>query len=108
MNQNLSTDLEFIKRLSKVIDANFADENFGVRELAKKLRMNRSYIHRKLKSINNKSASEFIREIRLNKAKDMLMQDIDTVSGIAYKVGFGSPAYFTKCFHDFFVCLFDL
>ena len=102
MNDNLSTDSEFINKLNKVVEANLADENFGVRELAKKIRISRVHLHRKLRSINKQSVSQFIREIRLNKAKEMLQQDLGTVSEIAYKVGFGSPSYFIKCFHEYF------
>jgi len=102
MNVNLSSDSEFLNKLSRVVEANLADENFGVKELAQKTRLSRTQLHRKLKSINNQSVSQFIREVRLNKAKEMLQQDIGTVSEIAYKVGFGSPSYFIKCFHEFF------
>jgi len=97
-----TTDTVFIKKLTKVVEANLANENFGVKELAEKARMSRSQIHRRLKSINNQSVSQFIREIRLNKAKEMLQDDLGTVAEIAYKVGFGSPTYFIKSFHDYF------
>ena len=98
MGVNFSTDSEFIKKLSTVVEANLADENFGVKELAQKIRMSRTQLHRKIKSINNQSVSQFIREIRLNKAKEMLQQELGTVSEIAYKVGFRTPVYFTQTF----------
>ena len=94
MNLNLIKDQEFIKRLNKVVEVNLADENFGVKELAEKTRMSRSQIHRRLKSINNQSVSQFIREIRLRKALELLQNEAGTVSEIAYEVGFGSPSYF--------------
>ena len=102
MTINNSTDSVFIKKLTNIVEANLSDENFGVKELSEKSRMNRSQIHRRLKSINNQSVSQFIREIRLKKALEMLKQDAGTVSEIAYKVGFGSSTYFIKCFHDSF------
>jgi len=102
MNVSLSSDSEFITKLSKVVEANLADENFGVKELARKTKISRTQLHRKIKSINNQSVSQFIREIRLNRAKELLQQDLGTVSEIAYKVGFGSPSYFIKCFHEYF------
>jgi TolB-like protein/AraC-like DNA-binding protein len=102
MTLNHSTDIVFIKKLTKIVEANLADETFGVKELAEKVRMSRSQIHRRLKSINNKSVSQFIREIRLNKAKEMLQNDLGTAAEIAYKVGFNSPTYFNTCFHEYF------
>ena len=38
----------------------------------------------------------------MNTAKELLLNEDDTIAEISYKVGFGSPAYFNKCFHDEF------
>jgi TolB-like protein/AraC-like DNA-binding protein len=102
MNANNGNDKAFLNRLTSIIEANLNNEQFGVSELAEKMRLNRSYLHRKLKSITKKSVSEFIREIRLQKAREMLEQGSDNVSEVAYNVGFSSPSYFSKCFHDFY------
>jgi len=102
MNSNSGNDKAFLNRLTSIVEANLKDENFGVRELADKMRMNRSSIHRKLKSITKKSVSEFIREIRLQRAKELLEEGNSNISEVAYNVGFGSPSYFTKSFHDYF------
>jgi len=95
-------DQIFIKRLTEIVDANLSDENFGVNELAEKSGLSRSQIHRRLKKSTNKSLSQFIREIRLEKGKELLEKESLTVSEVAYKVGFGSPSYFIKSFHDYF------
>jgi TolB-like protein/AraC-like DNA-binding protein/Tfp pilus assembly protein PilF len=95
-------DQLFIKRLTEVILANIAHEDFSVEHIAEAVGMSRSSIHRRLKEIRNQNASQFIREIRLQEAMEMLKQDLGNASEIAYKVGFGSPAYFTKCFHEYY------
>ncbi len=102
MNENSNSEHEFVKRVAKIVEANLQNEQFGVNELAAKTRMSRSQIHRRLKTISNKSVSQFIREIRLEKAKQLLEDGTLTGSEIAYKVGFGSPSYFIKSFHDYF------
>ena len=102
MNSNAGNDKAFLNRLISIVEANLNNEQFGVSELAEKMRLNRSYIHRKLKSISKKSVSEFIREIRLRKAKQLLEEGSDNISEVAYNVGFSSPSYFSKCFHDFY------
>jgi transcriptional regulator GlxA family with amidase domain len=102
MNANNGNDKAFLNRLISIVEANLNNEQFGVSELAERMRLNRSYVHRKLKSITNKSVSEFIREIRLQKAKELLEQGTDNISEVAYSVGFSSPSYFSKCFHDFY------
>jgi AraC-like DNA-binding protein len=60
---------EFIQKLTNIVEANLANENFGPEELAREAGMSHSNLYRKLKSISNQNASQFIREIRLKKAK---------------------------------------
>lgn len=102
MNTEQSMDQVFIKKVTHLIEDNLRNEQFGVKELAKKLGMSRSNLHRKLQIIKGKSASRYIREYRLEKAMLMLKEDIATSSEIAYRVGFGSPSYFSKCFHKYY------
>ncbi|MEE4284627.1 MAG: helix-turn-helix domain-containing protein, partial [Mariniphaga sp.] len=102
MNGNSTSEIEFVKRLTKIVEANLHNEQFGVNELVQKAGLSRSQIHRRLKSISNKPVSQFIREVRLEKAKELLEEGTLTVSEIAYKVGFGSPSYFIKSFHDLY------
>jgi TolB-like protein/AraC-like DNA-binding protein/Tfp pilus assembly protein PilF len=102
MSEEQSMDQVFLTRLTEIVEANLGNEQFGVKELAREMGMSRSQIHRKLRSLVQKSGSQFIREIRLQKAMDLLQQNVATVSEIAYRVGFGSPTYFNKCFHDFY------
>jgi len=102
MNLNFHSDEDFIKRLTEIVEANFKNENFGVSELTEEAGLSHSVIHRRLKSIKNQSVSQFIREIRLKKARELLEEGKRTVSEIAYEVGFGSPSYFIRCFHEQF------
>lgn len=102
MNFGLADDNEFIKKLTDLILSHLGDEKFGAKELALKTGMNHSTIHRRLKSIAGKNISQFICEIRLQQALDLLNQDGMTASEVSYKVGFSSPAYFNKCFHKQF------
>jgi TolB-like protein/AraC-like DNA-binding protein/tetratricopeptide (TPR) repeat protein len=91
-----------LNKLNEVVLENLSDENFGPEQLAAKMEMSHSALHRKIKNTYNKTISQLIREVRLQKAKEMLQSEELSVSEIAYKVGFGSPSYFNKCFHEFF------
>lgn len=102
MEESLSRDQAFIKRLTEIILANLGNEQFGVEELVHQMGMGRTTLHRKLKTYTKLSLSQFIREVRLRKAYEMLQQNLGTVSEISYKVGFGSPTYFDKCFHEYY------
>ena len=92
----------FIEKLTKLVEAKLANENFGPEELAAEAGMSQSNLNRKLKSFNNQTISQFIREIRLKKAKELLLNEDSTAAEISYRVGFGSPTYFNKCFHEYF------
>lgn len=92
----------FIQKLEEILDVNLSDENFGVSELANEVGISRSQLHRKLNQTVGKSSSQFIREYRLQKAMEMLKLNSDTISEIAYQVGFSSPTYFSTAFKKFY------
>lgn len=95
-------DKQFLDRLNKIILENLTNENFGVKDLAYFSGMSMSALNHKLRSDLNKNINQFIREVRLQKALELLQQNEVTASEVSYRVGFHSPAYFTKCFHEYF------
>jgi len=97
-----SSDQGFINRLTGIILANLENEHFAVDELAHATGMSRSAIYHRLLAISGKSTTQFIREVRLQRAMEILQQEDITASEVAYKVGFGSPAYFNTTFHEYF------
>lgn len=102
MQEHLSPDQIFISKLTDIVLANLGNENFGVNDLAESSGISIYKLGRKLHSINGKTVTQLIREIRLRKALEILHNEELTIAEVAYKSGFGSPAYFNKCFHDFF------
>ena len=99
---DLSLKDAFLKALTESVFANLNNEQFGAEQLSEEVGLSRSQIHRKLKKINGKSITQFIREIRLEEARRLLLNETGTASEIAYQVGFGSPTYFNKCFREYY------
>jgi signal transduction histidine kinase/ligand-binding sensor domain-containing protein/DNA-binding response OmpR family regulator len=95
-------DAKFIGKVNEVIEKHLSDENFSIEEFGKEIGMSRSQFHRKLKALAGKSASLYLRSVRLNKAKKMLELGQGNISEISYEVGFSSPSYFTYCFKEEF------
>lgn len=93
-----SLDKEFIQKAIDYITKNIEDPNIGVESLASHLNLSRSQVYRKMKALTSQTANEFIRNIRLHKAKAMLSSGNTTISEVSYAVGFSSSSYFTKCF----------
>jgi TolB-like protein/AraC-like DNA-binding protein/Tfp pilus assembly protein PilF len=92
--------MAFLDEAKQIIEKNIENEQFGVSELASKIGMSRSNLLRKIKSQTGLSASQYIRETRLEQAKELLHEEEYTISEISYKVGFGSTSYFIKCFRE--------
>lgn len=102
MTEPLSVDQVFIRQLTDIVLANLANENFRVNDLARESGMSLYNLSRKLHSTKKKTVNQFIREVRLQKAFEMLREGTFTAAEVAYRAGFGSPAYFNKCFHRFY------
>ena len=99
-----SADETFLQKALEIVELNLENEHFSVEELAKEVNMSRSQLHRKISALTGKSASHFIRSIRLQYAGELLQADAGNITEIAYKVGFSSQSYFTKCFIEQFEC----
>ena len=95
-------DKAFIHKVEQTILKHIEDELFGVSELASEIGFSKSQLLRKIKAVTGKTASEFIREIRLQEAAKLILKENYTASEVSYRVGFSSPSYFCKCFHDYF------
>ncbi len=92
----------FVDQAESIILENVANEQFGVSELADAMHTSRSNLLRKIKHQTKLSASQFIRQVRLEKAMEILGQTTLTVSEVSFKVGFGSTSYFIKCFREYY------
>ena len=102
MRLTFNNDKEFIEKLTEIVITNLDNDKFGVDELVHESGLSHATVLHKIKSISQKTISQFICEIRLQKALEMLQNESVTSAEVAYKVGFGSPAYFSSCFHDYF------
>ncbi|MFW5821556.1 MAG: helix-turn-helix domain-containing protein [Bacteroidota bacterium] len=98
MDNLTSKNDRFLRRVHQDIDDNLSNENYSVECLAKNTGLSRSMLHRKLKQLTGKSAGDLITEKRLEKACQLLSNQVGTVSEIAYQVGFNSPSYFNRVF----------
>jgi TolB-like protein/AraC-like DNA-binding protein/Tfp pilus assembly protein PilF len=92
--------LKFTDQAKAIVLENLDNEHFGVSELAAAMHMSRSNLLRKCKKQTQLSASQFIRQIRLEEAMELLKDTELTVSEVSYRVGFGSTSYFIKCFRE--------
>ena len=92
----------FISRFKKIVEERLPDSNLSVEDLAADMGLSRVQLYRKVKALTGSTPVDLLRKARLAQAQKLLQESTLSVSEIAYKVGFASPSYFTKCYKDEF------
>jgi len=89
---------EFVKKVKELVVANFTNYEFNVEQLCKLIFMSHSQLHRKLEALTGCSPNKFIRIVRLNKAKELLVNPSLSIADIAMDCGYNDPGYFARVF----------
>ena len=97
-----SLDDKFLMKAKQLVEDNIGDAGFGVEKMADDMHLSRAQLFRKLKAIAGLSPNEFINEIRLQKAAQLILSKSDTLTQISYAVGFNEQSYFAKRFRKKF------
>lgn len=95
-------DSKFLDKLTTMINDNIVNPELNVDFLADKMCMSHSAFYRKLKGMTGRSANEFIRMVRLHRAKEIIESGKQNVTEAAYMTGFGDIPYFRSCFKSEF------
>lgn len=93
-----ANDKLFMDRLIRFIEDNLDNGNLMIADLTQELGMSRSVFFNKLKTLTGLSPVEFLREMRIKKAAQLILADESNMAQIAYQVGFNDSHYFSKCF----------
>ncbi len=93
-----SVDEKLLKKAVEYILNNLENPALSVENLSKELGLSRVHFYRKIKSLTNLTAVDFIRSIRLKRAATLLQQNKFTIKEIQQMVGFDNSDYFRKCF----------
>lgn len=102
--EQLKSTIPFMERVMTIMEANYMNSEFGVQEFCEALGMSRTVASKHLNAEVGVPVGQFIRNYRLNMAKEMLSAKTGNrnITEIAYKVGFNDPKYFTRCFTKMF------
>ncbi len=92
----------FLLHLMDVTENIFLEEEFTIERLCKELGVSRPQLYRKITALTGKAPTDWIRDLRLERAFRLLQLQHGNVSEIAYEVGFNNLSYFSKCFHEKF------
>ncbi len=92
----------FILKLRQLVLDHLSEEDYGIVHLCRALGVGRTQLHNKLKALTDRSTSEFIRSVRLNKARELLQTTDMNVSEVSYEIGISNPAYFSRIYTEEF------
>jgi AraC-like DNA-binding protein len=95
-------DEKFVIQLMEYTESIWTNSNTSVNDFYENLGYSKSKLYRTMISIIGKSPNNFLKEFRLQRAVQLLDKQNSTISEIAYTAGFNSPAYFSKCFLEFY------
>ncbi|TKG94525.1 helix-turn-helix domain-containing protein [Puteibacter caeruleilacunae] len=90
----------FLQSVHDIVEKHISDSAFTVEEFARELGTSRTGLYKQMKELTGLSANVFIRDKRLEKAKELLLNSEMSVSEVIYATGFESRAYFNKCFRE--------
>ncbi len=95
-------DKAFLEELERIVLEHLEDLDFDANTLCKAAGVSSSKLHRKLTALTGLSAGRYIYRIRLEEARQRILNTNLTIAEIAYQTGFSGPAYFPRLFTKMF------
>lgn len=102
--QSDTAESAFLSQAIELVEKNLHVSGYSVEQLSRDLCMERTGLYRKLVTLLDQSPSLFIRNIRLQRAAQLLLEGKLTVTEIAERTGFSSSSYLSKCFQEMYGC----
>jgi YesN/AraC family two-component response regulator len=93
-----SIDEQLLSRAMECIERNMDNYGYDVEEFVSDMAVGRTILYRKIKDITGMSIKEFILDVRLKRAAQLLGESDLTVAEISDRTGFANPKYFSVCF----------
>ena len=95
-------DEELLKKAMNYIERNIDNNDYDVESFVSDMAIGRTLLYQKLNDITGMSIKEFIMDIRLKRAAQLLRESDLTMSEISIMTGFANPKYFSICFKRHF------
>ncbi|TXK80381.1 response regulator [Paenibacillus sp. N3.4] len=85
-----------------LIEQNYQDPNLSIETITRLVFVNGSYLRKIFNKEAEMSISDYLTQVRMHKAKELIIQKTHTIMTISEKVGYNDPGYFSKCFKKYF------
>jgi len=103
INSNISVnslDKSFMDKIFDIILNNHHNPDFTVNNIIDEIGMSRSVFYKKFKALSNISIHDLVKQFRLKKACDLMIDNSLTIAEVAYRSGFNDPSYFSRVFRE--------
>ena len=97
-----SPDDKLMERVMQVINKNIGNAELSVDDIAEEVGISRVHLHRKMKELTGQTPHDFIRNIRLKQAANLLTTQNMNITEVMYACGFNNPASFSTIFKKFY------
>lgn len=95
-------DAALMEKIMVCVNRRLCDSDFNVEALADEVGLSRVQLHRRIKDITGITVGEFLRNLRMKQAAELLLKGDVTVSQVTYAVGMSNPTHFTTAFKKYY------
>lgn len=95
-------DKQFLNKIKEEVINNIDNSDFFIDDLAMAMAMSRTVFFKKLKSLTGLAPIEFVRDIKIRYAAELIETQQYTIKEVSFMVGFSDTKYFTQCFKNIF------
>ncbi|MBO9611803.1 MAG: DNA-binding response regulator [Dyadobacter sp.] len=100
--ESIGENNRLLNKLEQLVLENIGNSDFGVHEMAFQIGLSVSVLYRKLRLLSGGTVNEFVKNIRMKRAKELLETGIYPVNEVAAAIGYEDSKYFSKEFRKFF------
>lgn len=91
-------DLAFIRTINEFIESHLGNSDFVIEDMAVEMGMSRTVFFKKLKGLTGLAPIEYVRDVLMQHAAELLEQGNHAIKEVSYMVGMSDAKYFTRCF----------
>ena len=94
----INEDEVMMDQLMKFLEQRIDDDGLRIDDMAEAVNLSRTVFYEKIRQIVGVSPVDFLKQVRMQRARQLIAKSTMSISQVAYAVGFTDPKYFARCF----------
>ena len=104
LNGAMLSDATLLHRVDQLAMRNIGNPEFTANTLTQVFCLSRQQLDRRLKRMVGKSATSYLQNLRMERARELLITTSMPVADVATACGFEDTSYFTRVFRNYYQC----